>query len=74
MSVLLVSAGLATVAPDASDWQQVVVEGDGHMIPMQWYGEYLWRANVPESGDCRICATDAAGNQQCSDVVTVTLG
>jgi len=55
----------------ASDWSEVVIEGDGHTIPMQWYGEYLWRANVTESGEYRVCATDIAGNQACSAPVAV---
>jgi len=58
----------------ASDWQEVVIEGNGQTIPMQWYGEYLWRADVPESGEYRVCATDAAGNQDCSALVAVEAG
>ena len=55
----------------ASDWEQVVVEGNGQTIPMQWYGEYLWRAAVTDPGDYRVCATDAAGNHACSAVTSV---
>lgn len=38
-------------------------------LPMQWYGEYLWRVVVPAGqkpdGAVRVCATDAAGNSAC---------
>lgn len=41
------------------------------VVPMQWYGEYLWRATVPpEAHDIEICATDAAGNTTCVEVAT----
>jgi hypothetical protein len=59
------------------DWTSVAVEwapsGDNPQTqPMQWYGEYLWRAALPISGDSesityRFCATDAAGNTTCSE-------
>jgi len=39
-------------------------------LPMRWYGEYLWRANVPEGvnegATFRVCAADAAGNETCA--------
>jgi hypothetical protein len=57
----------------AHAWQEVVVEGDGGPVPMVWYGEHLWRSDaVVGAGDHRVCATDAAGNQACSDPVTMT--
>lgn len=56
----------------AHDWREVVVTSDDGSLPMEWYGEYLWRADVPTAGDHRVCATDAAGNEACSDPVTVT--
>jgi hypothetical protein len=38
-------------------------------VPMQWYGEYLWRAtwptDVPADVKWTVCATDAAGNGVC---------
>jgi hypothetical protein len=38
--------------------------------PMRWYGEYLWRADVPESvaagATFRVCAADAAGYEACA--------
>jgi hypothetical protein len=57
-----------------TEWQRVVVEwtsgGNPIVVPMQWYGEYLWRAAVPADIDAsatfRVCATDAAGNQTCA--------
>jgi len=37
--------------------------------PMQWYGEYLWRARVPDGvapgTPFRVCAADSAGNETC---------
>ena len=37
---------------------------------MRWYGEYLWRAEMPAgfvaSATYRVCATDAAGNTACA--------
>jgi hypothetical protein len=65
------------------DWQSVTLkwtagEQTGE-VPMQWYGEYLWRAVIddggprPEAGKMsyQVCATDAAGNQACSEMVDV---
>ena len=56
------------------DWQSVVLrwtDGDKtREIPMQWYGEYLWRTTIEEhsGGDFvyQVCAVDAAGNEACS--------
>lgn len=56
------------------DWQSVVarwtVDGQTQEIPMQWYGEYLWRGTINESIEgefsYEVCATDAAGNETCS--------
>ena len=38
---------------------------------MQWYGEYLWRAVLPQGNieSYRVCATDAAGNRACNVTV-----
>ena len=65
------------------DWQSVTLkwtagEQTGEVL-MQWYGEYLWRAVIddggprPEDGKMsyQVCATDAAGNQACSEMVDV---
>jgi hypothetical protein len=56
------------------DWQSVMlhwtVDGQTLERPMEWYGEYLWRATIDEipEGDFnyQVCATDQAGNQTCS--------
>jgi hypothetical protein len=58
----------------AIEWKRVVVEWTGPQgareVPMQWYGEYLWRAQWPAdislTAAYRVCATDAAGNSACS--------
>ncbi len=58
-----------------AEWQQVVVEWPSGtaavVVPMQWYGEYLWRAPVPAgvaaNAPYRVCATDKAGNSACVD-------
>jgi hypothetical protein len=56
-----------------TEWKQVTVEwtssAGAQRTPMRWYGEYLWRAQMPAgfaaTTGYRICATDAAGNAQC---------
>jgi hypothetical protein len=53
------------------DWQSVnlhwSVKGNWHEAPMQWYGEYLWRAELPvDATGYNVCAVDAAGNKACS--------
>jgi hypothetical protein len=56
------------------DWRSVVLrwttDGQTRQTPMQWYGEYLWRATIdePPAGDFsyKVCATDAAGNETCA--------
>jgi hypothetical protein len=55
----------------ASDWKEVVVQRQGQRIRMQWYGEYLWRTRTLAPGTYRVCATDAARNQACSEPITV---
>ncbi len=44
--------------------------------PMRWYGEYLWRADLPAVGDFtyQVCATDRAGNEACSAERTTGAG
>jgi FG-GAP-like repeat len=57
------------------EWRRVAVEWTGasgkREAPMQWYGEYLWRADwppdVPPSTPYRVCATDAQGNSTCAE-------
>jgi hypothetical protein len=56
------------------DWLSVVLrwtaDGQTEEVPMQWYGEYLWRGTIdePPAGafTYEVCATDAAGNEACS--------
>lgn len=55
----------------AVEWQSVEVRhavmDASHVLPMRWYGEYLWRVVLPaEAEDIEVCATDAAGNEACS--------
>ncbi len=57
------------------DWQSVSLHwsknGKQGEAAMQWYGEYLWRAEVPEGASSyHVCAVDAAGNKACSLPVT----
>ncbi|HUF47377.1 MAG TPA: hypothetical protein VMM93_06130, partial [Vicinamibacterales bacterium] len=57
-----------------TEWRRVDVEwttpSGVRTVPMQWYGEYLWRADVPADIDAaatyRVCAVDAAGNETCA--------
>jgi hypothetical protein len=61
----------------ATDWRSVTAEWTTTVngaskpvkMPMQWYGEYLWRVAVPAGSrpgsDLRVCGTDAAGNSAC---------
>ena len=52
------------------DWREVTLlvgaGGEQRRVPLQWYGEYLWRAEVDADADAdaplRVVATDAAGN------------
>ena len=46
--------------------REVTVEGANGARPMTWYGESLWWAEVTGTGPFTICATDTAGNRDCS--------
>lgn len=53
-----------------TEWQSIEVRfrSDGEIItlPLQWYGEYLWRALIPQNAaDIEVCAADAVGNSTC---------
>ena len=58
----------------ATELRDVYVEwetgGKTNKVPMRWYGEYLWRVQMPPAFTLgtlfRVCATDAAGNNACS--------
>jgi hypothetical protein len=50
------------------DWKSVVLLVNSKEIVMNWYGEYLWKAEIPKSesdNSVEICATDAADNKTC---------
>ncbi|HUF47777.1 MAG TPA: VCBS repeat-containing protein [Vicinamibacterales bacterium] len=57
-----------------TEWRRVDVEwttpSGVRTVPMQWYGEYLWRADVPADippdTPFRVCAADAAGHETCA--------
>jgi hypothetical protein len=63
------------------DWKSVGLRwkaaGAEEEEPMLWFGEYLWRAEIPAEAKgavaYQVCATDAAGNDACSPEATVTL-
>ena len=45
----------------------MIVRWTGGETPMTWYGENLFRANVPaDVAGFEVCATDAAGNETCA--------
>ncbi len=63
----------------AHDWKSVsvVVTVDGEEVAthdMVWTGEFMWRADtdaMPEDAEFQVCATDAAGNEGCSESIPV---
>ena len=49
------------------DWKSVVLRANGQDLPMHWYGEYLWVADLPApAASYQVCATDRAGNMACA--------
>jgi hypothetical protein len=56
------------------EWKQVVLRltttSGTRDVPMQWYGEYLWRAawpaDMPVDAAFQVCATDAMNNTRCA--------
>jgi hypothetical protein len=49
------------------DWRSVTVRWTGGKREMKWYGENLFRADLPRAArGVEVCATDAAGNQTCA--------
>jgi hypothetical protein len=49
-------------------WKQVVATWRGGKQVMTWYGENLFRADLPPSATgVRVCATDRAGNRTCTE-------
>jgi hypothetical protein len=55
----------------STQFQSVVAHApaEAEPRPMTWYGEYLWAATIEPGveGSYRVCATDAAGLETCSD-------
>ena len=57
----------------STEWRSVTaewtIEGRVQLSPMRWYGEYLWRADLPASvkpgTQVQVCAIDAAGTRTC---------
>jgi hypothetical protein len=50
------------------DWESVVLLVNDQAVPLNWYGENLWKATVQskkKSDRWQICATDYAGNKNC---------
>lgn len=52
------------------DWSAVEFKATStsKSIPMQWYGEYLWKVELQSTSpikDGQICATDYCGNKKC---------
>jgi uncharacterized protein (TIGR03382 family) len=58
------------------DWQQVVLRVGSQDVPMHWYGEYLWSAELPPSAadHYEVCATDRRGNQTCTSSMVPVAG
>jgi hypothetical protein len=51
------------------DWRSITVRWEGRQRAMQWYGENLFRADVPRGATgVEVCATDRAGSRTCTDV------
>jgi hypothetical protein len=56
-----------------TEWKKVAVEwtdaSGPKSVPLKWYGEYMWRAEMPAgfaaTTTFKVCATDAAGNTAC---------
>lgn len=49
------------------DWQSVTARWNGGEAPMKWYGENLFRAELPAgAAGVEVCAMDAAGNEACA--------
>lgn len=52
------------------DFKDVTLTMNSTTVPMTWYGEYLWRAELPsQGGSYQVCATDRAGNHACGEMM-----
>jgi hypothetical protein len=48
------------------DFPSVALRANGQAVPMRWYGEYLWAAQLPAQATAyEVCATDRRGNSAC---------
>jgi hypothetical protein len=60
----------SSIAPGA-----VQLHMNNMTIPMRWYGEYLWAADLPSMfGHYQVCATDRNNNTACADGDVMTAG
>jgi hypothetical protein len=49
------------------DLQSVELRANGQRVPMRWYGEYLWAAQLPAGATTyEVCASDRRGNSVCA--------
>jgi hypothetical protein len=47
-------------------WSSIELRWDGGSVPMRWYGEFLFIAEVPDGvSRAEVCAADAADNEIC---------
>lgn len=57
-----------TTTEQGYEWRSLVVRWTGGHEEPTWYGEHLFRADVPaDAEDVEVCATDAAGNRSCDN-------
>jgi hypothetical protein len=71
-----------TVPVQAHQFKKVVLvftdeSGAPKELPLRWIGEFYWRADVTPSvagtATYHVCATDAAGNEACSEDLSLTV-
>jgi len=49
------------------DWRSIIVRTSAGDVPMTWYGEHLFWADLPAGTSAiEVCATDAAGSEACA--------
>lgn len=53
----------------AFDFSSIELVAGETRTPMTWYGESLWTATAPAGDGLKVCAVDAAGNEECADVL-----
>ena len=58
-----------TTSNQSYEWRSLIVRWPGGQASLEWYGEHLFRAAVPDNaGELKVCATDVAGNKSCEQV------